>query len=356
MRYCYGPITNCVIVNNKATYGGGLHSCCGAITNCFISGNSGFYAGGLDACLGPISNCIISGNFATSHGGGGLAWCHDTITNCIITGNSAALWGGGILDSSATVRNCVIFGNSAGGSGGGISFRGPYEYTMTVENSIIWNNTATVGAQIEIFSNVSGISLNYCDVEGGKLAAYIRNEFSLNWGIGNIDCDPNFVDPGYWDSNDTPSNPNDDFWIEGDYHLKSEGWQWSTGSQAWTSSDVTSRCIDAGNPGTVLGEELLSLPDDPNNIWGENLRINMGAYGNTAEASIPPYDWAILSDITNDGIVDLVDFAYQAGMYTDEDNELPGDLDRNGVVDLSDIALLGEDWLEQTSWVQPLLY
>ncbi len=354
LNFCNGPITNCIIIDNVSTYGGGLHSCNGPITNCIISGNSGLYAGGLDFCQGPISNSIISGNRATTSGGGGLGWCHTTITNCIIAGNTAGKKGGGIFDSSATVRNCVIFGNSAGEGGGGICCKDS-EQTMTMTNCIIWNNEAALGAQIAIM-NASEIFLSYCDVEGGKLAVHDHNGFTLKWGIGNIDHDPCFVDPGYWDPNDTPGDPDDDFWVEGDYHLKSEGWQWSMDRQLWTWSDVTSRCIDAGNPGTLPGEELLSLPDDPNNKWGENLRVNMGAYGNTAEASMPPYDWALLSDITNDGIVDFVDFAHQADMYTDEDNELPGDLDRNGVVDFSDIALLVEDWLKQTSWAEPLLY
>ena len=355
MRHCNGPINNCIIIDNVATYGGGIHHSHGPITNCFISGNSGVMAGGLDACQGPISNCIISGNSATDRAGG-LGWCHNTITNCIIAGNSAGgLRGGGIYDSSATVRNCVIFGNSAGESGGGICFQ--YDYHMTMTNCIIWNNEAPLGAQIALAPHMLDytpeISLSYCDVEGGELAVYDYNGFSLNWGIGNIDKDPCFVNPGYWDPNGTPGDPDDDFWVEGDYHLKSEGWQWSIERQVWKWSDVTSRCIDAGNPGTLLGEELLSVPDDPNNEWGENLRINMGVYGNTVEASIPPYDWALLSDITNDGIVDFVDFTHQADMYTDEDNELPGDLDRNGVVNFLDIGLLVEDWLKQTSWAQP---
>ncbi|MBN2019154.1 MAG: hypothetical protein JW749_02890 [Sedimentisphaerales bacterium] len=351
---CEGSVNNCIISDNVARFGGGLHSSDGAITNCIISGNSGEYTGGLDWCNGLISNCIISGNTATVDGGAGLGWCHTTISNCIIAGNYAAQWGGGILDSSATVRNCVIFGNSAGEIGGGICFRGD-EQVMTMTNCIIWDNEAALGAQIA-FANASEISLSYCDVEGGKLAVHEHNESTLNWGIGNIDEDPCFVVPGYWDPNDTPGDPNDDFWVDGDYHLKSFGWRWDSQRDFWDSDEVTSRCIDAGNPGSLLDDELLSVPDDPGNEYGVNIRINMGAYGGTTEASMPPYDWALLPDITNDGIVDFVDFAHQADMYTDEDNELPGDLDRNGIVNFSDIALLVEDWLKQTSWAQPLLY
>ena len=257
----------------------------------------------------------------------------------------------GIYDSSATVKNCVIFGNSAGENGGGIGFRGNVQM-MTVENCIIWNNDAALGAQIG-FMNVSEISLNYCDVEGGELAVQGYNGFTLNWGIGNIDDAPCFVDPGYWDPNGTPGDANDDFWVEGDYHLQSEGWRWDSLLQCWDYDDVTSRCIDAGNPGSVLANELLTVPEDPANVRGENIRINMGAYGGTTEASMPPYDWTLLADLTNDGTTNLADFIRQTKDWLQSKSEQPGDLDREGTVDINDIAILAEDWLKHTSWAQP---
>ena len=209
---------------------------------------------------------------------------------------------------------------------------------MEVKNSIIWGN---VGGQIWFAVVV------YSDVEGG-------------WsGLGNIDEDPCFVEPGKWvDVNDPniivePNDPNA-IWIDGDYHLKSEGWRWDVIHEPprWGYDYVTSRCIDAGNPGSTLDEELLSIPGDPCNVYGENLRINMGAYGGTAEASMPPYDWALLSDITNDGITDFVDFAYLADMYTDQDDELPADFDRDGDIDYDDLSLLVDNWLGQTTWYE----
>ena len=94
-------------------------------------------------------------------------------------------------------------------------------------------------------------------------------------GRGNISVNPLFVDP-----------------TDGDYHLKSEGWRWNTNdtnSETWAYDDVTSSCIDAGDPASPLGDEPMSMPRDPNNKHGINLHINMGAYGGTAQASIPPY-------------------------------------------------------------------
>jgi len=57
--------------------------------------------------------------------------------------------------------------------------------------------------------------------------------------------------------------------------LKSQAGRWDSDSQSWVVDDVTSPCIDAGDPGTPVGLEPL-----PNGGI-----INMGAYGGTAEAS-----------------------------------------------------------------------
>jgi len=198
-----------------------------------------------------------------------------------------------------------------------------------VTNCIIWGNAG---------SQISGSPIvSYSDVEGG---------FS---GKNNIDLDPCFVEPGYWDTNGTPGY-RDDFWVDGDYHLKSQGWRWDTERQVWTWDDVTSRCIDAGNPGSPLGEELLTPAVDPNNEWGQNLRINMGAYGGTAEASMPPYDWTLLADLTNDGLVNLPDFAFLAADWLNSAEHQAGDLNRDGLVDLADVYILAGDWLGQTIW------
>ncbi|MBN2180672.1 MAG: protease inhibitor I42 family protein, partial [Sedimentisphaerales bacterium] len=70
-------------------------------------------------------------------------------------------------------------------------------------------------------------------------------------------------------------NTYDDFWVDGDYHLKSETGRWNPDTQTWVTDDVTSPCIDAGDPNSQVGDEPF-----PNGI-----RINMGAYGGTTEAS-----------------------------------------------------------------------
>ena len=64
----------------------------------------------------------------------------------------------------------------------------------------------------------------------------------------------------------------------GDYHLKSQGGRYNVINQTWVTDDVTSPCIDAGDPNSAVGDE-----PEPNGG-----RINIGAYGGTAEASKSP--------------------------------------------------------------------
>jgi len=52
--------------------------------------------------------------------------------------------------------------------------------------------------------------------------------------------------------------------------------RWDPNSQTWIQDDVTSPCIDAGDPTSPVGDE-----PEPN-----GQRINMGAYGGTQEASL----------------------------------------------------------------------
>ncbi|MCX5637125.1 MAG: hypothetical protein NTX52_05465, partial [Planctomycetota bacterium] len=254
------------------------------------------------------------------------------LTNCTITGNGA----GGVAADSASepaVANCTIVGNRSGGIT--VSWS-----TTTVVSSIIWSNwpkqiTGTRGAAL----------ITYSDVQGGWPA------------LGNIDDDPCFASSGYWaDANDPNihSEPNepDAIWVQGDYHLKSQGWRWNSNRREWGFDRVTSRAIDAGSPSTPLGKEPTSVPDDPGNIWGQNLRIDMGAFGGTAEASMPPHKWAILGDMTNDGTLDLLDLVIWAENWlrTNPPSAGPADLNRDRIVDMTDFALLAEDWLVETSW------
>ena len=61
-----------------------------------------------------------------------------------------------------------------------------------------------------------------------------------------------------------------------DYHLMSSGGRWTP--LGWVNDNVSSPCVDAGDPAFSYANE------PPNN----GQRINMGVYGNTAQASKKP--------------------------------------------------------------------
>ena len=301
---CNGLIQNCKMIGNRR----GLSSCNGTISDCLISRNlprgDGDYAGGLESCNGTISNCRITYNFA-KEGGSELRYCDGVIQNSFIINRI----GNALFDCQADILNCTIYNSS------GQNMLSLCQGNIT--NCIIWRYDWSYVDPV--FANCS--EPRYCCIFGGSP------------GEGNIDSDPLFVNR-----------------LEEDFHLQSAGWRWDTTRQRWDYDNVTSRCIDAGNPGSPLSDEPLTIPDDPGNIWGVNIRINMGAYGGTPEASMPPYDWTLLADLTNDGTVNLIDFAGQTTYWLQSDDHQLPDLNRDGTVDLTDLSLLLSDWLATTSW------
>jgi hypothetical protein len=158
----------------------------------------------------------------------------------------------------------------------------------------------------EIWNNDnSTITVSYSNVQGG-------------WpGLGNIDVDPCFADA-----------------VDSDYHLKSQAGRWNPNSQSWVHDDVTSSCIDAGNPGCPLGDEPA-----PNGN-----RRNMGAFGGTAEASKSPPNWRSIADLTNDWVVDSNDLKVFFDYWLNTGECIPGDLNRNQFTNFADFALLANNW------------
>jgi len=159
--------------------------------------------------------------------------------------------------------NCTIADNFSWLEG-----RGLYcDDEVTVINSIFYGNRPE---QI-VADPCQAPCVTYSAVRGGWL------------GEGNFDGDPYFVEPGHWslpDDTGVSVNPNDPeaIWISGDYHLKAAAGHWN--GWMWLRDGSTSLCVDAGHPNADVKCEPL-----PNGN-----RINMGAFGGTAEASRSPSD------------------------------------------------------------------
>ena len=214
-------------------------------------------------------NCVVTGFVLTGGKGqqAGAILCSGsspTVSHCVIVGNRTTSLSGATIyctDSDALFSNCTIADNYGGAEDAGFRLVGS---NVAVVNSIIWNN----GGNAVVSEETGALSIRYSDIEGG-------------WpGLGNLDADPLFGRHGYWADLDHPEialDPSDNraVWVAGDYHLKSQGSRWDPQIQAWVWDDVTSPCIDAGDPLSPVDQE----PSPNDNI------INMGAYGGSAEAS-----------------------------------------------------------------------
>lgn len=185
--------------------------------------------------------------------------------------------------------------------------------SVSVADTIAWGNH---GGSLYV-GNYSNVQISHSDIQGGaaNVTLYADGDpnCTLIWGSGNIDCDPCFAGPGYWDPNGSREDANDDFWVDGDYHLKSQGGRWDANSGAWLIDDITSPCIDAGDVMSPIGREPF-----PNGG-----KVNMGAYGGTAEASKsyfgrPPCQTIVAGDINGDCEVKFEDFQLMALHWCEE--------------------------------------
>jgi hypothetical protein len=259
--YCLNStlrVRNCIIENCRTTvYGGaGIY----------------FYTGFNENTLHTVDivNCIVRNNTAlsfTAGVGGGISistarGIQARIRDCMVTGNTAFFGGAGIYLSvnplvqpencPVDIDGCTIANNASTGSsqqGGGIfSAHLDNSTGLTwIRNSILWGNTASAGSQVAIFDGI--LAMVYSDLQGGIPGIYIGpgcggppcsgGGFFAN-GIGVINLDPQFKNPGAFD-----------------FHIRK-----------------TSPCMHAGDPGFV---PLLGETDIDGEARLQEARVEMGA-------------------------------------------------------------------------------
>jgi hypothetical protein len=301
---------DCRFEQNTGLAGGAIcnyESATVVLEGCLFAGNRANYGGAImgrtkDSTLTAV-RCTFRQNSASGSGGALSSWSSAQVSNCVFSGNTCRIFGGAVDIRGGTFANCLFVGNRAfdrgtrsdqtwfPGTGGAVSH--PYSMeALHFTNCTFHENCASFGSAVYtsdgwpdfrncILRGPASLirsdpyeqppQVAYCNVEGG-------------WpGAGNIDVDPAFTTPGYWaDPNDPnrPGDPNDPntVWVDGDYHLESQAGRWDPTTDSWVIADVTSPCVDAGDPNSPIGEEPF-----PNGG-----RVNMGAYGGTAEASMSP--------------------------------------------------------------------
>lgn len=315
-----------------------------------------------------LSHCEIAANFSLFGGGGiGLLGGDLTLSNSTIQGNTAMDWGGGIescglyyfsypdpryppvYPANLYVKNCTILWNRAFPVSGLITSGGIYFWYSEGEiaNSILWGNECNVyGTYLPLCQQIHApgpshsypyefiVTVKFCDIQDWPgLETYEGLVFE-----GCMNTDPNFAAAGVWDEQGT-AEPEDDLWIEGDYHLRSAAGRWDASIQQWVTDEVSSPCIDAGDPNDLNWQ---------NELWPHGGRINMGAYGGTAEASMSPDPAGNTADLNHDGAVDLADWSQWADDWLFEKVLIDSDFDRDNDTDIEDLVIFAGQWC----WVE----
>jgi hypothetical protein len=208
-------LSNCIIENgrkasgefNVESFGGGIHTSNSNLTisNSIIRNNYAVYGGGIfiNSNASPsIKDCVISNNIAGTTGGGLLFYQYtaSTVENCIIENNTCngAGGGGGIFCGlhAGDVRfyNCVISSNS-NPSGNGVNIRLHSNTDAShpkFYNTIVWGSDYFSSINYT-FQTLASDDFNYCAIQG----------YPSGWYISCIDLDgtnsasngPNFIDP-----------------------------------------------------------------------------------------------------------------------------------------------------------------
>jgi len=214
---------------------------------------------------GEDIDCIIQG-FVLECGRadtGAAVLCRQSsplIANCLVCGNRATAQAGAAIvceNGNPVFLNCTISGNAVEANGAIASIT---DSNAVFLNSIIWDNKNALPFHV-VSGSISEIL--FCNIQGGVT------------DVGNLDADPLFAYPGYWDHNGTPSIADDDVWIDGDYHLLSTQGRYSPLDAVWVTDDADSLCVDAGDP-------FSSWNGEP---WPHGNHINLGFYGGTTQAS-----------------------------------------------------------------------
>ena len=219
-----------------------------------------------------IRKCELRGN---PYGvGGGKDLASILVQNCVIW--DTAELGISLSHTILTVRNCTIRAGKEG-------IRSSESRSLYLSDSVIWaegpeayavvdwasqGSTNIMSSDFNVFHVTNGAKVGGTRYEGDR-ATLADWQAATGKDANSISADPLLAGPAI-----------------GDFHLKSQYGRWDPAAGraagAWVTDAITSPCVDTGDPAAEFAAE-------PDYNGG---RINMGAYGNTAEASEGPH-WTL---------------------------------------------------------------
>ena len=319
---------NSLFVGNSATGSAGATGPrCLSSGNLYVMNTAGGSGGGAYEFNtdGVFDNCVFVGNKSNGSGGGVFVNGRKAdLKRSLVVGNMAGVNGSGggahlqvgWSPTTFVIVNSSTIANNQSRTGGGFHVAvysgGP---VVTNRNIIVWGNTSTVGPAVTGITN----AIFYSAIQGGwtglghdnialdprfakgpagtwtAVGAYdpatgktVLTDSTANWKPGEfagVCLNPDnsqqlqtyivtntattmtvYGDVGAF----TAAGDEYQVW---DYHLMSSGGRWTP--LGWVYDNNSSPCIDTGDPTSAYSLEPMS----------NGGRVNMGYYGNTAQAS-----------------------------------------------------------------------
>lgn len=271
-------LSGSTIGGNSAANGGGAYSDGGGLRllDTTVTGNSATTQGGglylTGGLFTEVTGGSVSGNDADEGGGAyvGSVTVQVLLRSCLVTDNLASGGrGGGLLledlfaaGSSRVIIDGCTFANNEAEEGGALYV---LDSTVSAGNSIFWSDTADFGPEMVVEG----------DIEDAEVVVEVSNLIEsnvlelgtgeLDYGAGNLDEDPLFVDEA-----------------GGDYHLT-----------------ATSPCIDAGAVGLLTPDEDYEM--DTRNTDGDG---DGAAFPDMGADEVCPF---LPGDADASGTVSIVD-------------------------------------------------
>jgi len=246
------------------------------VHNTFVA-NSGYGITVLpDVVNEGISTYVIRNNLVYGSGGGmnlqAVEGFHrarfDVANNTVAVYNGTGIACGGLSKGTSLTNNIVV------AKGDGCCL-------------LLQEGDALGGSDFNNFATYGGARVAAWESNGATYSVATLAEWQRVRGLDafSLSRDPLFISPD-----------------SGDYHLRSQGGSWRSGT--WVYDSMTSPCVDAGSPASGLGEE-----PSP-----QGLRINMGAFGGTVEAarSAPGRFLTLLSPCAGETFVGAVTSRWSA--------------------------------------------
>jgi predicted outer membrane repeat protein len=194
-----------------------------------------------------ISNSLFRNNIASTQSACSF-WrgAKGKIVNCLFDSNTAQVGLGSLAlsnDSDVDLINCTIV-NNIGVTSGGLRLQAGS--SSTVINSIFWGNyPEQISIQSPNNTSVSTLYLDYNDIQYGIDSIKVNDTLSvLNWGVGNIESYPVFLDT-----------------LNNDYHLQDLSTCIGTGIDSIEIAGIWFHCPSTDIEGNPRPNPAGSMPD-----------------------------------------------------------------------------------------------